>query len=108
MPSHFGNWMKQERKTIKARNKAMENYLKLGAVTSTVNYKLVKENIMEDVFNRCYKVLTDKQKEDMSAIKEKAHELYEIMDQNPASREMALAKTNLEQAVMWAVKAVTK
>ena len=36
--------VKEQREIVKARNKALENYMKLGAVTGTVNYELKKED----------------------------------------------------------------
>jgi hypothetical protein len=118
MPSHFGNWMKQERKTIKNRMKSMEQYLKLGSKSQTVGYELVKGNDMEcraDVFRKQYQPLSEDQKVYMEAFKDKAEELikeFEASENTPFldvnKRCMALAKTNLEQAVMWAVKAITK
>lgn len=47
----------------------------------------------------------------MRRIKEKAEELetlYTEASDPDIGREIALAKTNLEQSVMWAVKGVTK
>lgn len=68
---------------------------------------------MTDVFRKEYKQLTDDQKIEIELIKNKADELlHEFnmctnMQLNPDPRMIALAKTNLEQAVMWAVKAIT-
>lgn len=47
MPSHLKNYMKEQRAIVKARNKAMENYAKLGQVTGLVNYEIKKD--IEDV-----------------------------------------------------------
>lgn len=64
-----------------------------------------------NVFLKQYRQLSDA---------EKAQELYDLLEQGPnglpgptgavgrTSRELALAKTNLEQAIMWAVKDVTR
>lgn len=64
---------------------------------------------MEDVFARNYSPLNDDQKRDMDWIKHKAEELLHAFQVPPYAdpRKMAIARTNLEQAVMWAVKAVT-
>jgi hypothetical protein len=53
MPSHFGNWMKDERKKIQARNKRVETMLKYAELGKTVNYELKKEdsNVKEHQFN---------------------------------------------------------
>lgn len=44
--------------------------------------------------------------QEISDIKDKAQELYQMMNHLQTNREMQLAKTNLEQAVMWYVKGV--
>lgn len=64
---------------------------------------------MEDVFIRNYSPLNEDQKRDMDWIKHKAEELLNAINApNYAdSRKIAIARTNLEQAVMWAVKGVT-
>lgn len=70
---------------------------------------------MSDPFRQDYKVLTGYQRDTIFIFKAKAenllHEL-EVAEANQVEltvdkRCMALAKTNLEQAIMWAVKAVT-
>jgi hypothetical protein len=64
---------------------------------------------MENPFIPEYKELTLSQKEKVASIKEKAQILYEdictAFDANP--RHIAVAKTKLEELVMWAVKGVT-
>jgi hypothetical protein len=64
---------------------------------------------MTDTFVRNYSPLSEKQKQDMDWIKHKAEELLNAFECaiNPDPRMMSIAKTNLEQAVMWAVKGVT-
>ena len=63
---------------------------------------------MEDVFKKAYRPLTEAEISLCEDVKDHAQTLYDLFDQNIANREMALAKTNLEQAVMWAIKAITK
>jgi hypothetical protein len=64
---------------------------------------------MADTFRKEYAALSDQQKTEMQAIKEKAEELEALfiksMQREP--RLMSLAKTHLENSVLWAVKAVT-
>lgn len=64
---------------------------------------------MTDTFVRTYTPLNDDQKRDMDYIKHKAEELLNAFTTAGYAdpRMMAIAKTNLEQAVMWAVKGVT-
>ena len=55
-----------------------------------------------------YRVLSDDEKAQMTAIKDAGAALLTLIDSVGASRELALAKTKTEEAVMWAVKHVTK
>ena len=54
-----------------------------------------------------YRVLTDEEKAQMVALKDIAAAFIAKCDEIGASRELSLAKTNAEQAAMWAVKHVT-
>lgn len=69
-----------------------------------------------DTFRKEYTELTDEQKAQMLEIKEKAEELEALFEKcaprtkgvyNPRVRLIKIAHNNLEQSVMWAVKAVT-
>jgi hypothetical protein len=67
-----------------------------------------------DTFRKEYTPLSDEQKEQVDYIKSTAETFEAILDtyvsrdeRSERSRCMAIARTNLEQAVMWAVKAVT-
>jgi hypothetical protein len=68
---------------------------------------------MEDTFrkNREEVVISDEVKIHITAIKEKAEELLKSFEEpfeGADARMMALAKTKLEECVMWAVKGITK
>ena len=54
-----------------------------------------------------YRVLTDAEKQQMVALKDLGAAFISKCDEIGGSRELSLAKTNAEQAVMWAVKHVT-
>ena len=63
-----------------------------------------------NIFSKGCKSLSPVQDSIIADIKSKADDLWLAMSNPDISvdpRAMALAKTNLEQAVMWAVKAVT-
>lgn len=60
---------------------------------------------MSDTFRKEYKKLNDSSSKLILEIKESC-EKVEILMQKIKSREMSLALTNLEQASMWATKAV--
>ena len=62
-----------------------------------------------------YRVLSDEEKEWMIHVKDLGQAMLDSFDTigratttSGSSRELALAKTNLEQAVMWAVKHITQ
>lgn len=61
---------------------------------------------MSDTFRKVYKPLTEENAKLINLIKNKAEELESLFI-NASSREMSLAKTNLEQAVMWSTKAIS-
>lgn len=67
-----------------------------------------------NVFRPVYKELSVDQKELINEIKDKAQELYSLMESaiqenpSPRGRYIALGKTALEESVMWAVKGLTK
>lgn len=54
-----------------------------------------------------YRVLSDAEKATMVAIKDAGAALLKLIDDAGASRELSIAKTKTEEAVMWAVKHVT-
>lgn len=63
---------------------------------------------MLDIFKKEYKPLDDSQQSRVNQIKNEAEKLYESFDWAIGDQRMlALAKTNLEQSIMWAIKAIT-
>lgn len=69
---------------------------------------------MSDVFRGNYRELTEEEKALVMQIKESAQSLYELIAGNPdeatnatKGRALSLAKTKLEESVMWAVKGIT-
>jgi hypothetical protein len=64
------------------------------------------------LFRKAYRQLTEDEKGRMEKVKDLAWELrcailWSREELPPNNREQALAMTNLEQSVMWAVKAIT-
>jgi len=62
--------------------------------------------------NTAFRELTNEEHSLVDGIKDGAQDLFRLMetafkDSKTNGRELALAKTNLEQSVMWAVKAVS-
>lgn len=69
------------------------------------------ERTANNTYRHQYRVLTEAEKAAMVAIKDKAAELEKLFRSVEASqpiREISLAVTNLEQAVMWGIKGLTK
>lgn len=62
---------------------------------------------VNNVMRHEYRELSPDEKTQMQALKDIGLEMWELLDHIGTSRELALAKTNLEQAVMWGVKHVT-
>lgn len=66
------------------------------------------ERVTNNVMRHEYRVLSEDEKAKMQALKDKGVELYQLIDSLGSSRETSLAKTKCEEAVMWAVKHLTK
>ena len=73
------------------------------SVSSTSDARTVN-----NVMRHEYRVLTDNEKWQMGHIKDLGREFWEYLDGVGQSREMSLAKTKMEEAVMWAVKHITR
>ena len=72
---------------------------------------------VNNVMRHAYRVLSETEKEQMRLLKDKGLEFYNLLhsigETDPAgdrlaSRELSLAATNAEQALMWAVKHITR
>lgn len=66
------------------------------------------ERVVNNVMRHEYRVLTEHEKLKMQVIKDQGREFYECCTVLGNSRELSLAKTKIEEAVMWAVKHLTK
>lgn len=65
------------------------------------------ERTANNAMRHQYRVLSDAEKAQMQAIKDKGSEFYTLVSCMGKSRELSLALTKIEEAVMWAVKHVT-
>lgn len=54
-----------------------------------------------------YRVLSDMEKANMSKIKDMGLDFHNFVASLGNSRELSLAKTKIEEAVMWAIKSIT-
>jgi len=74
----------------------------------------MKGTMSYDVFRKVYTPLSPLQMAEVEECKEEAQRLLDLFnkyvpseERSERSRCMAIAKTNLEQTIMWAVKAIT-
>ena len=74
----------------------------MASIDSTSN-----ERTTNNTMRHQYRVLSDAEKANMSKIKDMGLEFHEFIAGLGNSRETSLAKTKIEEAVMWAVKHVT-
>lgn len=65
------------------------------------------DRVVNNTMRHAYGVLSDAEKAQMQAIKDKGLELHALIEGIGQSRELSLAKTKTEEAVMWAVKHIT-
>ncbi|MDO5631132.1 MAG: hypothetical protein Q4G22_04770 [Paracoccus sp. (in: a-proteobacteria)] len=54
-----------------------------------------------------YRILTDGEKYQIGAIKDAGENFLHALPEGASSRELSIARTKIEEAVMWAVKHVT-
>ena len=63
---------------------------------------------VNNVMRHEYRILSEGEKEQMKTIKDEGVRFFEYCDRIGQSRELSLAKTKIEEAVMWAIKWVTR
>lgn len=80
-----------------------DDYNKASSVPSESDNRTVN-----NVVRHAYRVLTDDEKQQMLDLKDLGAAFIGKCNSIGASRELALAITNAQQAVMWAVNHVTK
>ncbi len=61
----------------------------------------------QDIFRKIYAPLTEEQTAMVQKLKETGELLYALYDKIGVSHETAIAKTKLEESMMWAVKHTT-
>jgi hypothetical protein len=74
----------------------------MATVDSTSDKRTVN-----NVMRHAYRVLTDEEKAAMQKLKDMGLDLHEFVASLGNSRELSVAKTKIEEAVMWAVKHLT-
>jgi len=63
---------------------------------------------MSDVMRQEYRQLNHIEQGVLTELKQQAAVLYALIDGCGHDRELSLAKTRLEECVMWAVKSITR
>ncbi len=65
------------------------------------------DRTVNNTMRHAYRVLSDEEKASMQKIKDMGLEFHDAVASLGSSRELSLAKTKIEEAVMWAVKHLT-
>lgn len=73
-----------------------------NTVSSTSDKRTVN-----NVMRHAYRVLTDDEKAAMQKVKDDGLALWNYIDSLGMSRELSVAKTKIEESVMWTVKHIT-
>lgn len=63
--------------------------------------------VENNVMRHQYRMLSDDEKAIMQKLKDDGLALHEFVNSLGSSRELSIAKTKIEEAVMWAVKHIT-
>lgn len=66
------------------------------------------ERTVNNVMRHSYRVLSEPEKAAMQKIKDDGLAFHNFLDSLGNSRELSIAKTKIEEAVMWAVKHITR
>lgn len=66
------------------------------------------QRTINNVVRHEYRVLSDAEKKQMKDLKDAGSSFLNLLETIPQSREISLAKTKIEEAVMWSVKSITK
>jgi hypothetical protein len=65
------------------------------------------DRTVNNVMRHAYRVLSDEEKATMQKLKDDGLAFHDYLTSLGGSRELSIAKTKIEEAVMWAVKHVT-
>lgn len=65
------------------------------------------QRTVNNTMRHAYRVLSDTEKAQMQDIKDAGLAFHDLVGSVGQSRELSLAKTKIEEAVMWAVKHIT-
>jgi hypothetical protein len=71
-------------------------------------HSIADTRIINNVMRHEYRILTDEEKHQMSLVKDLGLDLHNVLTNMGDSRCLSVAKTKIEEAVMWAVKHITE
>lgn len=66
------------------------------------------QRVVNNVMRHEYRCLSENEKAQMKELKDLGLQFHQFCDSLGQSRELALAKTKIEEAVMWGVKHITR
>jgi hypothetical protein len=66
------------------------------------------QRTVNNTMRHAYRVLSDEEKAQMQSVKDAGLNFHSLVESLGNSRETSIAKTKIEEAVMWAVKSITK
>lgn len=66
------------------------------------------DRTVNNTMRHAYRVLNDAEKANMQAVKDQGLAFHAFVDSLGNSREISIARTKIEEAVMWAVKHITR
>jgi hypothetical protein len=66
------------------------------------------DRVVNNVMRHAYRVLSEEEKVQMKAVKDAGLDFWNFLDSLGTSRELSLAKTRIEETVLWAVKHITR
>ena len=66
------------------------------------------DRIANNVMRHEYRLLNDTEKAQMQQVKDLGLDFYTALETLPQGREVAIAMTKIEEAVMWATRAITR
>ena len=106
--------MKSYMETMNKMAKEHNEKLADGGADISMKHENIKvdstsdERTVNNTMRHQYRVLSDDEKANMQAVKDSGLIFHQIIEAMGNSRELSIAKTKIEEAVMWAVKHITK
>lgn len=91
------------RRPVEARHRNQAKETAMSSVDSTSD-----DRVANNVMRHEYRTLSDEEKAQMKRVKDLGLEMHQQLESMGSSRQLSIAKTKNEEAVMWAVKHITE